>query len=151
MIRVDTREYVSILRELTEEGRQVSMLVSGSSMTPFICHERDYIYFEKPKRPLKRGDAVFYQRDSGQYVMHRICKVCKDDTFDLIGDGQDEIEHGIRRDQIFALVIKIKRKGKLIGPGELWWVFFEKVWIRVIPFRKILRRFFGIPSMFRKR
>ena len=29
---VDTREYVSVLRELAEEGKVVSMLIAGSSM-----------------------------------------------------------------------------------------------------------------------
>ena len=69
---VDTNEYVSALRELAEEGRVVSMLIAGSSMSPFLCHNRDYIYFTRPDRELRRGDMVFYQRDTGQYVMHRI-------------------------------------------------------------------------------
>ena len=29
---VDTREYVGMLKELTEEGKEVSMMVFGSSM-----------------------------------------------------------------------------------------------------------------------
>ena len=69
---VDTNEYVTVLRELAGEGRVVSMLIAGSSMSPFLCHNRDYIYFTKPDRELRRGDMVFYQRDTGQYVMHRI-------------------------------------------------------------------------------
>ena len=32
---VDTREYVSILRELVQEGKEVSMTIAGSSMSPF--------------------------------------------------------------------------------------------------------------------
>ena len=72
---VDTNAYVSVLRELAEEGRVVSMQIAGSSMSPFLCHRRDYIYFTRPEEELKRGDMVFYQRDSGQYVMHRIWKV----------------------------------------------------------------------------
>ena len=47
---VDTREYVSVLREIAEEGKVVSMLIAGSSMLPFLCHNRDYIYFTKPDR-----------------------------------------------------------------------------------------------------
>ena len=43
---VDTREYVGMLKELTEEGREVSMLIAGSSMSPFLIHERDMIYFK---------------------------------------------------------------------------------------------------------
>lgn len=165
---VNTREYVDMLRGLTEEGKVVSMLIAGTSMTPFLGHQRDYIYFEKPKRDLKKGDMVFYQRDSGQYVMHRICKVhriqrkgtdSKRDTmpqtgiasnldtthstapastYDIVGDAQTLIEKNIRRDQIFALVVQVKRKGKIIGPGDFWWNFFEKVWINMIPFRRVV-------------
>ena len=52
---VDTREYVSMLRELTEQGHEVNMIISGSSMTPFLIHQRDVIFFRKPDRKLKKG------------------------------------------------------------------------------------------------
>ena len=134
---VDTNEYVSVLRELAEEGRVVSMLIAGSSMSPFLCHNRDYIYFTRPDRELRRGDMVFYQRDTGQYVMHRIYKK-KEEGYYMVGDAQTQIEGPLRRDQIFALIIQVKRKGKIIRPGDFWWEFFEHVWIRIIPLRKIM-------------
>lgn len=139
---VDTREYVSVLREIAEEGRTVSMLIAGSSMSPFLCHNRDYIYFTKPGRELRRGDMVFYQRDTGQYVMHRIYKIKKDGYY-MTGDAQTEIEGPLRREQIFALIVKVKRKGKILEPGDFWWEFFEHVWIRVVPARRILARLYG--------
>ncbi|MDO4491748.1 MAG: S24/S26 family peptidase [Lachnospiraceae bacterium] len=147
---VDTYEYVSVLRELTEEGQSVSMLISGSSMSPFLAHQRDYIYFEKPKRPLKKGDMVFYQRDTGQYVMHRICRVCKDGTFHMVGDAQIQIEKGIRPDQIFALITQVKRKNRLLKPGDFWWDFFQKVWIRMIPLRPLAKRVYSVIYRLRK-
>ena len=136
---VDTREYVSMLRGLVEEGHEVSMLVSGSSMSPFLIHLRDTIYFKKPDRPLRAGDMVFYQRDSGQYVMHRILRV-RGDAYDIIGDAQIEVERGVRRDQIFAVITRIRRKGKLIGPGDFWWTFFARVWTKLIPLRPLIAR-----------
>ena len=51
---VDTNAYVSVLRELAEEGRVVSMQIAGSSMSPFLCHRRDYIYFTRSEEELKR-------------------------------------------------------------------------------------------------
>lgn len=141
---VDTYEYVSVLRELTEQGKNVSMLIAGSSMSPFLAHQRDFIYFEKPKRKLKKGDMVFYQRQSGQFVMHRICKVNKDGTYHIVGDAQTLIEKDIRRDQIFALITAVKRKGKLIGPGNFWWEFFEKIWIRMIPLRPVANKIYSL-------
>lgn len=137
---VDTREYVSVLRELVNEGKEVSMLISGSSMSPFLIHGRDMIFFAKPQRPLRVGDMVFYQRDSGQFVMHRIIKVRRDGCYDIVGDNQTQIERGVRRDQIFALITKVKRKGKWIGPGDFWWVFFAHVWRRLIPVRHVIAR-----------
>lgn len=139
---VDTNEYVSVLRELVEEGREVSLLVSGSSMSPFLAHQRDYIYFKKPDRELRKGDMVFYQRRTGQYVMHRIWKV-KNDQYYLVGDAQQEIEGPLDRDQIFALITKVQRKGKWIEPGDFWWEFFEKVWINIVPVRRVLVKVYG--------
>lgn len=134
--QVDTQEYVSVLRELVEQGHSVSMMVSGSSMNPFLCHHRDVIYFEKPDRALKAGDMVFYRRENGQYVMHRIVRAGKNGEFDLIGDAQTSIEHGVKRDQIFALVTKVKRKGQEIVPGDFRWFFFARIWPLLIPFRR---------------
>lgn len=140
---VDTVEYVSMLRELIQQGKEVSVVISGNSMNPFLIHQRDMIYFKKPDRMLKKGDMVFYQRENGQFVMHRICKVHKN-GYDIIGDAQTEIERGIREDQIFALITKVKRKGEMIVPGDFWWEFFEHVWLKVIPIRHFLMKLYGI-------
>lgn len=143
MIRrmVDTREYVSVLREIAEEGRVVSMRIAGSSMSPFLCHGRDYIYFARPDRELKKGDMVFYQRDNGQYVMHRIYKVGSGGYY-TVGDAQAQIEGPLRREQIFARVIRVKRKDKILEPGDFWWEFFEHVWIRIIPLRSAVQKIY---------
>lgn len=139
---VDARAYIGMLKGLVEEGKEVSIIVTGSSMNPFLIHQRDTVFFRRPDRPLRRGDIVFYQRDNGQYVLHRIVRV-RGDMFDIIGDAQTEIEFGVRREQIFALITKVKRKGKLIRPGDFWWMFFERVWLRMIPLRRIISVVYG--------
>lgn len=142
MKMIDTREYVSVLRELTEEGEEVSMLIAGSSMSPFLIHHRDYIYFSKPDRALRKGDMVFYQRLNGQYVMHRIKRV-RPEGYYIIGDAQTETEGPVKQKQIFALVTKVIRKGKWMKPGDFWWEFFEHIWIDMIPFRRIANILYG--------
>ena len=140
---VDTREYVSVLRGIAEEGKVASLRIAGSSMSPFLAHDRDYIYFTKPDRELKRGDMVFYQRLNGQYVMHRIWKK-KEDGYYIVGDAQTEIEGPVRREQIFALIIKVKRKGRILRPGSFWWEFFEHIWIRLVPVRRPLTALYSV-------
>lgn len=139
---IDTGAYVSLQKELIEAGKEASMKVFGNSMAPFLIHERDYIFFQRPERELKRGDMVFYQRSNGQYVMHRIWKV-KRDGYYIVGDAQQEIEGPIKREQIFARITKVKRKGQWIMNGDFWWDFFEKIWIHMIPFRRKLMWLYG--------
>ncbi len=132
---VDINEYIPVLRELIEQGKEVSFLVTGSSMNPFLINGRDYVYFIKPNRPLRAGDIVFYQRDSGQYVLHRIRKIKKDGLY-IVGDAQTEIEGPVREDQVFGLVTCVKRKETIIKPGSFCWFFFEKIWLHMIPMRR---------------
>lgn len=107
MKMMDTRAYVGMLKELVEQGREVRMVISGSSMAPFLIHGRDSIFFRAPERELRKGDIVFYERPGGQFVVHRICRVHAD-GYDIIGDAQTEIEHHVQRKQIFAWVTKVE-------------------------------------------
>ena len=134
---LDTKTFLSHAREWVEEGKQVRLMISGSSMSPFLIHARDCITFSKPARALRKGDMVFYQRDTGEYVMHRICRV-EQDAYYLIGDAQTVVEGPIRREQIFALVTQALRKGQTIAPGDFWWEFFARVWPNIIPLRRAI-------------
>ena len=147
---VDTREYVSILRGIAEEGKVVSLRIAGISMSPFLCQERDWIYFTRPDRALRRGDMVFYQRDTGQYVMHRIYQI-RGEEYYMLGDAQTCVEGPLRREQIFALIVQVKRKGKILRPGNFWWEFFGRVWIRMRPLRPLASRLYGVFSAFRRK
>lgn len=82
-------------------------------------------FFRAPERELRKGDIVFYERPGGQFVVHRICGV-HGESYDLIGDGQTEIEHNVRREQIFARVTQVERKGKRLAPGSFWWGFLRR-------------------------
>ena len=141
MREVDTQEYLAMLKELVEEGHQVSLLISGSSMHPFLIHHRDTIFFQKPNRELQVGDMVFYQRRDKKYVMHRIVKI-RPEGFYMIGDAQREIEGPLDREQIFGLVTAVNRKGRLLRPGDFCWEFFARIWPRIIPLRGLINRIY---------
>lgn len=141
---VDIYTYMPVLREILSEGREVSLVITGSSMAPFLIHGRDEILIAPPEGAWKKGDMAFFQRDNGQYIMHRICRVDRDGTCFLIGDAQQVIEGPIRPDQIFGKIVSVKRKGTWIGPGNFWWEFFEHIWLNIIPLRPFFRKFYSI-------
>ena len=131
---LDPQVLMPALLALLEETETVPLVISGSSMTPFLVHGRDTVYLSKVTAPLKRGDMILYRRDSGAYILHRIFQ-SEGDTYTLVGDAQTLLEPGIRADQVLAVVTAVCRKGKLLQKGSFWWDFFEKVWIRMVPLR----------------
>lgn len=135
-------ELMPTLLALLEETDSVPLVISGNSMNPFLVHHRDTVYLSRIRRPLKRGDMILYRRDSGKYVLHRIYRA-ESGTYTLVGDAQTQLEQGIRPEQALALVSKVRRKGKLLGPGSFWWEFFRRVWIRTVPLRPCLVAFYS--------
>ena len=61
---VDTQEYMEMIRALLEDGQEVSIIVTGNSMRPFLKHGRDKICMKKTDRKLRKGDIVFYRREN---------------------------------------------------------------------------------------
>ena len=131
---MDPDRLIPQLLELMEEVTSVPLVISGSSMSPFLQHGRDTVYLSKLTRNPQRGDIILYRRDNGNYVLHRIYDII-DSTYTLIGDGQVSLEPGIRRDQMLAFVTAVRRNGQLVEPGNLCWEFYEKIWLRMVPLR----------------
>lgn len=67
----------------------------GDSMLPLIRQGKDLLLIaRKPQGRLNKYDVPLYRRDSGQYVLHRILKVRKND-YVLCGDNRWRREVGI--------------------------------------------------------
>ena len=140
---MDTRQLLDEYTRLICGGaRELPLLISGNSMSPFLIHGRDTVYLSPIEGEVRRGDMILYRRDSGQYVLHRVYSVGKD-AYSMVGDGQSTVETGIRREQMVATVTHVTRKGKTLAPGSFWWDFFAKVWIGVLPLRDSICRAYG--------
>ena len=140
---VSADSVVEPLLGLLDETSAVPLVISGSSMTPFLVPGRDVVYLSKVKESLTRGDMVLYRRDNGRYILHRI--VCVDaDSYTMLGDAQTVPEPGIRRDQILAVVTAVRRKGKLLKQGSCLWFFFKAVWIRMVPLRPLAKDIYRV-------
>ena len=136
---VETREYVTVLREMVEQGMEVSMEIAGTSMEPFLIHKRDRIYFRRPEGTIKKGDMVFFQRKTGEYVMHRVMMV-KDKQYFMAGDHQTFLEGPIEENQIFAKVVSVERAGVWITEEDRIWKFYENWWRRLFWMRKVINK-----------
>ena len=130
------------LLALLEETESVPLVISGSSMSPFLVHRRDTVYLSRVCRTLKKGDMILFRRDSGDYILHRILRT-ENGLYTLIGDAQNWVEP-VREDQILALVTAVRRKGRLLTEGSFRWIFFEKIWLRMIPLRRPIMKLYAL-------
>jgi len=127
---VPTEDFLSSLSELLAEGKEAAFPVSGSSMVPFLVPGRDRVLLRKPDRPLRVGDIALFRRESGRFILHRVCRVSDRGCW-FVGDSQKEIEGPIPSERICGIVIQAYRKGEWIAPGNRVWDFFSVFWSRI--------------------
>lgn len=135
---VSIEEIVPMMKEQIAGDGKVRFTPKGNSMLPLFRSDRDVVTLSKPRFPLKKYSIVFYQRENGQYVLHRLIgkKAC---GYIMRGDNQYQNEYGIREEQIIAVVSEFVRDGKnyqMTDKGYRWYCVF---WSRTMYLRKIYK------------
>lgn len=127
-----------IIIEKLNSGASVTIQPKGTSMLPLIHQGRDEVVLEKPKTRLKKYDIAFYKRASGQFVLHRIIRVRKND-YVFCGDNQRDYEYNITDDMILAVVEKLVIDGRTIAVDDKEYLKYCKKQLLVIKKRRIIR------------
>ena len=70
---------------LLDEGRHVTIMTKGSSMSPFIRGDRDSVELAKMEK-VETGDIVLCLLSDGRYVLHRVHRI-DGNALTLKGDG----------------------------------------------------------------
>lgn len=149
-IKVNTSDekFSCLLFKMLGENIDVTISITGDSMSPLWRHKRDTVVLAScDKTALRKGDIPLYRRATGQYVIHRIVNV-NDNSYNLCGDAQTQIEYNVPKENIIAVVKAFNRKGKQFSCSSQCFKVYSTVWIWILPFRniilKVYRRFSGI-------
>lgn len=98
---------------LAQQGKLV-YTNTGISMMPLLRQHRDLLIIApKPEGRLRMWDVPLYRRDNGQYVMHRVLWVRKNDYM-MCGDNQWHPEFGIQDRHIVGVLEAVKRGDELL-------------------------------------
>lgn len=127
--------------QLAQYGRLVYTNV-GNSMEPLIRQGRDLLIMEQPCGRLKKYDVPLYRRDSGQYVLHRILRVRKED-YVTCGDNRCSREYGVTDAQIIGVLTAIVRNGREISMRNKWYRFYVHLWCDAFLVRAMVLRTIG--------
>lgn len=132
--------------EIKRTGRIIYTNV-GDSMMPLIKQGRDVLVISVVNGRLKRYDIPLYKRDSGQYVLHRILKVRKND-YVICGDNRCNKEYGITDRHIIGVLSGIIRDGREIPVTNIKCRIYAHLWCDLFPVRVLIIR---IRQIFKRR
>ena len=135
--KINLIEIYPIIKEKIDNGGTVKLPITGKSMRPLLVWGRDIVKCDKAKK----GDIIFYLRDNGQFVLHRIIGT-DENGYILCGDNQWVKEHGIQDRHIIAVVSLIERKGKVFDvTTNIPYRIYSSLWMAMMPVRKPILRF----------
>lgn len=134
--KVALKELYPIIKEQLESGRTVTLPITGTSMLPLLVAGRDSVILSSVKKP-NINDIIFYRRNNGQFVLHRIIGV-DENGYILCGDNQWVKEYGIHDHNIIGVVTEINRDGKTFNINNDKYIKYYKRWLKLFPIRKPL-------------
>ena len=102
---------------------------------------KDSVVLSPLPEKLKKYDLPLYQRDNGQYVLHRVVEA--GETYTCVGDNQFALENGLRHDQMIALVTAFDRGEKSHSVEEWQYKLYCRLWHISRPVRHFWRRGMG--------
>ena len=138
---IDATKDADALIKILSDGAVFPLVVTGSSMIPFLKEGRDIVHLHKADRFYK-GQIVFFRRNSNEFILHRIRKIYPDGRLLINGDGQNWCEI-IHKGQVLAEVILIERNGKRIDPNGKRVIAYRSLWYPTLPIRPFLWRCYG--------
>ena len=140
--KISLNEMEPLIRETLDKNGEVSFVSAGRSMLPIIRDRKDTVTLVKPKKNIKAGDVVFYQRDNGGFILHRVMYV-NAGTYAMRGDNQWDNEYNVRRDQIIGVLKSIERNGKVHNVTDRDYLMY----VRFLPLIRFIRKtYYGFKS-----
>lgn len=120
---------------LVNEGLEVTMLVKGSSMLPFILGGLDSVALTKPGK-VHEGDVVLARIGGSRYVLHRVMEVTPD-RVELMGDGNIRGREICRPEDLLARAVAVVgtdgHRRQLDTPGAMR---KARLWRKLLPIRR---------------
>lgn len=126
----------AFISDSISQGKEVNLTVTGDSMYPLLKSRVDTVVLVMPKK-LKKGDIVFYKRDNGSYILHRILKI-KNELLTISGDNEMQKEFPVKQSQVIGVVKKFTRKGKEYSINSLWYKLYSFIWRVGFRYRPIM-------------
>ena len=133
---ISLEQLMPLIRQQLAAGHSVRFGPKGTSMRPMLRQGIDTVELSPLPEKLKKYDLPLYQRQNGQYVLHRI--IHAGETYTCMGDNQFDPEPGLTQDQMIGIVTAFYR-GEKRWRADCWQ---HRLYCRFWHFSRPVRRYF---------
>lgn len=144
---IDTLKSGDELIDLIKSGVNMPLIVTGSSMLPFLKEGCDTVWITNEK-VYRRGQILFFKRSNGMFILHRIRRIYPNGNILVNGDSQTWCEV-VHASQAIGIVCATERNGKIRKSDDFIIRLRDFLWYPTRPIRpfifrcyRILRNFF---------
>ena len=131
-------DYEELIREVLSTGGEFRLYPHGTSMLPLLRQGIDSVALRSLDRPPRKFDILFYKRQDGSYVLHRVKDVTPEGLI-LWGDNHTMLEYGVENDQIIGYAARIFRDDHELDCSSLLYRVYLWLW-RFKVIRKVYLR-----------
>ena len=110
-----SKEIANSIKETIDEGGCFPLVVTGTSMQPFLENGKDVVWICKcAPSDIKKGSILLFERADKSLVLHRVNKILPDGKLLMNGDNHKWTEK-ISIEQVIAIVNAIEKDGKKVS------------------------------------
>lgn len=127
-------EVVRLMYEAFDDNLDFSFPINGSSMQPFL-YKDDIVRLRKCHMAYP-GDIVFYKHGDN-YILHRVVRVNKDGSYNIVGDHQTKCDLNVDRSMIIGVVVAYKKRNQKkynLLKGIRYFIYHHLVRLKLVRF-----------------
>lgn len=127
---VKLEELFPIIEEQLANNGSAVFTIHGTSMEPLLKDRTDSVRITSPTKMPRKYDIIFYRRDNGRFILHRIVDV-KPDGFVCRGDNHIDNEYPVKFDSIIGIVSDYNSGGKWKSVSGFRQKIYAFLWVNL--------------------
>ena len=145
-LRLDDDTFLDLSAEILRQGGSFQFRAHGSSMAPFI-RDGDLLTVA-PTAParLEIGDVVLFRTRRDRLLAHRLVHKSErggEWILEMQGDARLSSDRPVHGERVLGRVVRVQRDGRTYRPHRGPWLLAARLWIRLLPLRRVLARVAG--------
>jgi GNAT superfamily N-acetyltransferase/signal peptidase I len=145
-LRLDDDTFLDLSAEILRQGGSFQFRAHGSSMVPFIRDGDLLTVAPTDPSSIGIGQVVLFRTRRDRLLAHRLVRKSEKGgewILEMQGDARLSSDKPVPGERVLGRVVRIQRGDRIYRPDRGSWLLAARLWIRLLPLRRVLSRVTG--------